>query len=245
MDLMIRDKVALVFGASKGLGKAIAAALVQEGATVVIASRNREQLEMAQEETGAAGFFTVDLQLEGDGARVVQETLRQYGSVDIVVTNSGGPPNGLFDDIDNTVWKNQYQNLFLSPVEIIRAALPRMKQNQWGRILLVTSVTAKEPISGLTVSNGLRAGLMGLVKSLNNEIAAENITVNALLPGYTRTERLIDLNIDEEKISKEIPAGRLGRPEEFGHLACFLASEKAGYISGQMIACDGGYLKGY
>ncbi len=242
---MIKDKVALVFGASKGLGKAIAAALAQEGATVVIASRNRKQLEKAREETGAAGLFTVDLQLEGDGAGVVEETLRRYGSVDIVVTNSGGPPNGLFDDIDNTVWKNQYQNLFLSPIEIIRAVLPHMKQKQWGRILLVTSVTAKEPIPGLTVSNGLRAGLMGLIKSLNNEIAAENITVNGLLPGYTRTERLIDLKIDEEKISKEIPAGRLGRPEEFGHLACFLASEKAGYISGQMIACDGGYLKGY
>jgi 3-oxoacyl-[acyl-carrier protein] reductase len=245
MDLMISNKVALVFGASKGLGKAIAAALVREGATVVIASRNREQLEKALEETGAAGFFTVDLQVEGDGVRVVEETAREYGSVDIVVTNSGGPPNGLFDDIDNSIWKEQYQNLFLSPIEIIRAVRPHMKQKKWGRILLVTSVTAKEPISGLTISNGLRAGLMGLVKSLSNESASDNITVNALLPGYTRTERLIDLNINEEKICEEIPAKRLGRPEEFGNLACFLASEKAGYITGQMIACDGGYLKGY
>ena len=245
MDLLIKDKVALVFGASKGLGKAIAASLVQEGVRVIIAARNRERLEQAMTETGAIDSFTVDLQIEGDGPEVVQEVIRKYGAVDILVTNSGGPPNGFFADIDNVLWKDQYQNLVLAPVEIIRMALPTMQRQQWGRILMVTSVTAREPIAGLTISNVLRTGLLGLVKSLSNEVASQNITVNAMLPGYTKTQRLVDLHIDEEKICGEIPARRLGTPEEFAHLASFLASEKAGYITGQMIACDGGYLRGY
>ena len=245
MDLLIKDKVALVFGASAGLGKAIAASLVQEGVRVIIAARNRKQLEQAMAATGAVDHLTVDLQVEGDGPEVVQEVIGKYGAVDILVTNTGGPPNGFFTEIDNGVWKNQYQNLVLSPVEIIRAALPAMQRQQWGRILLVTSVTAREPIAGLTISNVLRTGLLGLVKSLSNEVASQNITVNAMLPGYTKTQRLIDLHIDKEKICGEIPAGRLGTPEEFAHLASFLASEQAGYITGQMIACDGGYLRGY
>ncbi len=245
MDLLIKDKVALVFGASKGLGKAIAASLVQEGVRVIIAARNRKRLEQAMTETGAIDSFTVDLQVEGDGPRIVEKIVQKYGAVDILVTNSGGPPNGFFADIDNVLWKNQYQNLVLSPVEIIRTALPAMQQQQWGRILMVTSVTAREPIAGLTISNVLRTGLLGLVKSLSNEVASQNITVNAMLPGYTKTQRLVDLHIDEEKICGEIPARRLGTPEEFAHLASFLGSEKAGYITGQMIACDGGYLRGY
>ncbi len=245
MDLGINGKIALVFGASKGLGKAIAASLVREGARVIIAARGREQLKQVQEETGCVDSYSVDLQREGDGPEIIEKIAREYGAVDILVTNTGGPPNGFFADIDNIVWKEQYQNLVLSPVEIIRAALPAMQRRQWGRILLVTSITAREPIAGLTISNVLRTGLLGLVKSLSNEVASQNITVNALLPGYTKTQRLIDLHIDEEKICREIPAGRLGIPEEFAHLAAFLASEKAAYITGQMIACDGGYLKGY
>jgi len=245
MDLLIKDKVALVFGASKGLGKAIAASLVQEGVRVIIAARNRERLEQAMTETGAIDSFTVDLQVEGDGPRIVEKIVQKFGTVDILVTNSGGPPNGFFADIDNVLWKDQYQNLVLAPVEIIRMALPTMQRQQWGRILMVTSVTAREPIAGLTISNVLRTGLLGLVKSLSNEVASQNITVNAMLPGYTKTQRLVDLHIDEEKICGEIPARRLGTPEEFAHLASFLASEKAGYITGQMIACDGGYLRGY
>ena len=245
MDLLIKDKVALVFGASAGLGKAIAASLVQEEVRVILASRNRERLEQALATTGAVDCFSVDLQVEGEGPEVVREVIGKYGAIDILVTNTGGPPNGFFTDIDNDVWKDQYQNLVLSPVEVIRAALPAMQQQQWGRILLVTSVTAREPIAGLTISNVLRTGLLGLVKSLSNEVASQNITINALLPGYTKTKRLIDLHIDEEKICREIPARRLGTPEEFAHLASFLASEQAGYITGQMIACDGGLLKGY
>jgi 3-oxoacyl-[acyl-carrier protein] reductase len=119
-----------------------------------------------------------------------------------------------------------------------------MQERKWGRILLVTSAAAREPMAGLTISNGLRAGLLGLTKSISNEVAGFGVTINALLPGYTRTERLIELNIPEEKITQHIPAGRLGEPEEFAALATFLASERAGYISGQMIAVDGGYLKG-
>ncbi|OFZ47629.1 MAG: short-chain dehydrogenase [Bdellovibrionales bacterium RIFOXYB1_FULL_37_110] len=245
MDLRINGKIALVFGASKGLGKAVAAQLAQEGAKVILASRNRELLEKAKKEIGALDIMVTDLKVETDATRVVNEVSEQYGGVDILVTNSGGPTNGLFQDIKINDWKDQYQNLFLSPIEAIHAALPYMKKNSWGRILLITSVAAKEPIMNLTISNGLRAGLMGLVKSISNEVAANGITINALLPGYTLTERLKELNVNEQKISEQIPARRLGKPEELGSLACFLASDKAAYITGQMIACDGGYLKGH
>jgi len=245
VDLLIDGKTALVFGASKGLGKAIAAALVREGAQVIIAARGKEQLKRTQSRIDCAACYPVDLQREGAGPGLIEKIVRKHGAIDILVTNTGGPPNGFFAEIDNGVWKDQYQNLVLSPVEIIRAVLPTMQQRQWGRILLVTSITAREPIAGLTISNVLRAGLLGLVKSLSNEVARQNITINALLPGYTKTRRLVDLHIDEEKICEKIPAGRLGTPEELADLATFLASEKAGYITGQMIACDGGYLKGY
>ncbi len=203
MNLEINGKIALVFGASKGLGKALRLHLSGKEHGSLLPPGGTEQLKQVQEETGCTDSYPVDLQREGDGSGIVEKITREYGAVDILVTNTGGPPNGFFADIDNAAWKDQYQNLVLSPVEIIRAVLPAMQRRQWGRILLVTSITAREPIAGLTISNVLRAGLQGLVKSLSNEVASQNITVNALLPGYTKTQRLIDLHIDEKNYAEK------------------------------------------
>ncbi|MCK5072714.1 MAG: SDR family oxidoreductase [Bacteriovoracaceae bacterium] len=245
MELGLNGKTALVFGASKGLGKAIAKTLSEEGARVAICSRNEELLEKTAEEISAGYFVTGDLKIEGDAKRVIKNVMNEFGKIDILVTNTGGPPNAIFQDTSKDQWKDGFQNLFLSTIEAVQEVLPSMKKNGWGRILFVTSVAAKEPIGVLTISNGFRAGLLGLMKTISSEVAKNGITVNALLPGYTMTERLKDLNVDEKKICAQIPAGRIGQPEEFGDMAAFLASTRASYITGQSLACDGGYLKGY
>ncbi len=244
MDLKLKGKRALIQGASAGLGRAIAEALVKEGARVLIVSRSAERLEKTAREIGAEGYLVSDLNLPGAAAQLIQAAEKKLGGVDILVTNTGGPPKGPFLEMTNEQWQEGYQSLWLSATESIRGVLPGMKERGWGRILLVTSAAAKEPMNLLTVSNGLRAGLLGLTKTLSNEFAPFGITVNALLPGYTDTDRLRELKIPAEKITSQIPAGRLGRPEEFGAVATFMASEQAAYITGQAIVIDGGYLRG-
>lgn len=245
MDLKIKDKKALVFGASSGLGQAIAKGLVNEGVHVAIASRNIEKLEKALQETGAQKYFKADLSKTNEGASAVSEALKDFGSLDILVINTGGPKRGNFDDVTLGDWTESYQSLWGSTIETIKAALPSMKKNKWGRILLVTSFAAREPMSGLIISNAYRAGLLGMAKSLSNEVASHGITVNALLPGYTRTARVLELGVPEEKIAVNIPAKRYGDPEEFAALATFLSGVSAAYITGQAIAVDGGFLRGY
>lgn len=245
MDLGLKGKRALVQGASAGLGFAIARALAAEGARVAICSRSEERLRKAASETGAATWVVADLTQPRAGAASVRQAAEKLGGLDILVNNTGGPPKGPFEELSTEQWQAGFQSLWLSAVESMREAIPLMKKNHWGRILLVTSAAAREPMPLLTISNGLRAGLLGLTKTVSNEIAGHGLTINALLPGYTDTERLRELNIPKEKITSQIPAGRLGRPEEFAALAAFLASDLAGYISGQAIACDGGYLRGY
>jgi 3-oxoacyl-[acyl-carrier protein] reductase len=244
MDLGIKGKRAFVMGSSGGLGFAIAQALSREGARVAICARTEPALRQAAEKIPGSLAFTGDVSRSGETARMIESVNQQWGGVDILVTNSGGPPKGGFAEITPTQWQESFQNLWMSTVEGIQTVLPLMKKEKWGRILMVTSVAAKEPMDGLTISNGLRAGLLGLARSLSNEVAAEGITINVLLPGYTRTERLKSLGVNEEKISSVIPARRLGEPEEFAELAAFLASKSASYITGQAVACDGGYLKG-
>lgn len=244
MNLGIDGKRALVMGASKGLGLAIAKTLCDEGAIVAISSSDKGKLRAASEAIKATAMFEADYTKPGSAGKLVEQTLAALGGIDILVVNTGGPPSGSFRDVDNEQWKAGFQNLWLSAVDAIRETLPGMKQRNWGRILVVTSIAAKEPMGNLIISNGLRAGLLGLIKSLSQEVGGNGITVNALLPGYTMTERIKNLGIDAAKISAQIPIGRLGQPEEFAALATFLASEKAGYITGQAIACDGGYLKG-
>lgn len=244
MDLKIQKKRALVLGGSSGLGKSIAKSLVQEHVEVAIGSRDENKLKKTADEIGASMTLLCDLYQANAGRKSVQLATEKLGGVDILVCNTGGPPKGAFSELSTAQWESEFQNLWLSTVEAIQEVLPQMKSRRWGRILLVTSVAAKEPMPLLTISNGLRAGLLGMVKSLSQEVAVDGITVNALLPGYTRTERLQELGINESQIANQIPAKRLGDPSEFAALTTFLASDLAGYITGQAIACDGGYLKG-
>ena len=241
MDLGLNGKTALVMGASKGLGFAIAKELSAEGVKVAICARDEERLKDAAGRLGATPFVA-DLRQPSAGRAVVDQAVAALGKVDILVVNTGGPPTMPFENIASDDWRNAFEGLFVSATDAIGTALPGMRERNWGRVLLVTSIAAKEPINNFTISNALRAGLHGLTKTLSREFAANGITVNALMPGYTMTERLAEAKLDLDKVSKMIPMGRIGRPEEFAALATFLASDKAGYITGQAVACDGGAL---
>lgn len=243
MDLELKGRRALVLGSSGGLGKAIAQTLVKEGARVAICSREEARIQATAKEIGAEVGIALDLTAPGNGREVVRRAAKALGGVDILVTNTGGPPKGTFLEVSTEQWQAGFQSLWLSAVESIQEALPAMQQAKFGRILLVTSVAAKEPMKSLTISNGLRAGLLGLTKSLSDEVAASGVTVNALLPGYTATDRMRQLGVPEEKISSDIPARRLGKPEEFAAVATFLASPLAAYVTGQAIAIDGGWMR--
>jgi 3-oxoacyl-[acyl-carrier protein] reductase len=244
MDLGLTGKRALVLGASQGLGRAIAAELVAEGAVVAIASRDTRRIGAAATDMGAALALTCDLTVPGAAAEAVQATIAQLGGIDILVCNSGGPPKAGFADVDDAAWLAGFQLLWLSTAEAMRQALPAMQAQGFGRVLVVTSIAAKEPLPGLVVSNGLRAGLLGLVKDVSRDVAKDGVTINALLPGYTRTERMAQLGVTDAQVATSVPAGRMGEPEEFAALAVFLASTRAGYINGQAIAVDGGWLRG-
>jgi 3-oxoacyl-[acyl-carrier protein] reductase len=244
MELGIKNKKALVFGASAGLGKGIAQALCQEGVQVALCARDENKLKKTQAEIGAKIAIVGDLNQKGSAQSVVQQVLKDWENIDIVVINTGGPPKGMIEQISHEQWQEGFQSLWISTVDIINGVLPQMKQQKWGRILLVTSAAAKEPIASLTISNGLRAGLLGLARSISHEVAPYGVTINSLLPGHTDTERLTALGIDKSKIIEHIPAGRLGTTREFGALAAFLASDLAGFITGQAITADGGMQKG-
>jgi 3-oxoacyl-[acyl-carrier protein] reductase len=194
---------------------------------------------------GAQWPLAGDCEAPGRSAALVQQVVDQWGGVDILVVNTGGPPAALFADVTTAMWQQGFQALWLSAVEAIQAALPGMIERRWGRILLVTSVAAQEPMARLTISNGLRAGLLNLCKSLSDEVAQHGVTVNALLPGYTRTERMTELGVTDAQVAAQVPARRLGEPEEFGALAAFLASQPAAYVTGQAVAVDGGWLRGH
>lgn len=244
MDLGLKNKKALVFGASAGLGKGIAKALCQEGAQVALCARDENKLKKTQAEIGAQLTVVGDMSQPGSAAQVVATVLREWKNIDIVVINTGGPPKGLMEQVTHEQWQDGFQSLWMSAVDVINGVLPTMKQQKWGRILLVTSAAAKEPITQLTISNGLRAGLLGLARSISHEVAPHGVTINSLLPGHTDTERLTALGIDKSAIIGHIPAGRLGTTQEFGALAAFMASDLAGFITGQAITADGGAQKG-
>ena len=245
MDLQLKGKKALIFGSTDGIGKSIAQKLIAEGTTVFIHGRNEEKCQTVKNEIGAAGFYVGDLSETTSAALITKKFINEHGSLDIVVTNTGGPKKGDFLDVTIEQWRNDYQSLWLSVVETLHEAIPGMRKNGFGRVLLITSLAAKEPLPGLTTSNGLRAGLAGLARSMSNEFSKDGITFNLLLPGYTNTNRIKALNLSEEKIKEMDPAGRLGEPEEIADLASFLASPRAGYITGQSIAVDGGVLRGH
>ena len=245
MDLNLTGKTALVFGASQGIGKAIAESLIKEGTKVAICSRTESTLNETKDQIGADFAIAGDTTKPGDAKRVTEEAIKHFGKLDIIVTNTGGPAKNNFPDVSTEQWQTDFQSIWLSVTESLQTALPKMAENNYGRVLMVTSIAALEPLPGLTTSNGLRAGLSGLARSISNEYASKGITLNLLLPGYTATDRLKGLNLSEEKIKEMVPAGRLGDPSELADMATFLASEKGGYITGQSIAIDGGVLKGH
>ena len=260
MDLGLRGKVALVAAASKGLGRAVAHELAAEGASVAICSRDAAAIAAAGCDIAAATGAEV-LAMAADVAdpsaigTFVDAALARFGRIDILLTNSGGPPPGRFDTLDMAAWQKATELTLFAPVEFARLVLPGMKARRWGRILNVTSIAVKQPIDNLMLSNSLRAAVTGWARTLANEVAAHGITVNNLMPGYTRTERVDELagviakrdDITPEQAvarwEREIPAGRLGEPREFAALAAFLASERASYITGTSIPVDGGWIK--
>lgn len=261
MDLGLRGKVALVAAASRGLGRAIAEELGAEGASLVMCARGKEALTEASEAVRAASGVEVlsvpaDVSRADDVTRLVRSAIARFGRIDILVTNAGGPPSGNFESLGPEKWDEAVRLTLLSTVNLCREALPGMRQRKWGRIINVTSITVKQPVDGLMLSNSLRAGVTGFARTLANEVAADGITVNNILPGYTQTQRVESLakaaaeregiSIDEslKKWTAEIPMRRLGEPREIAALAAFLASERASFITGTSIQVDGGWIRG-
>jgi 3-oxoacyl-[acyl-carrier protein] reductase len=257
VNLGLADKVALVCGASRGLGRAVAEELVAEAASVAVCSRDADRLAATAAELGPEVLAVpADLAVAGEPTRVVEATLERFGRVDVLVANTGGPPAGTHDTLSPDDWERATALLLGSAVELTTAALPGMKERGWGRILAVTSVAVKQPVDNLMLSNSLRAAVTGFAATLAREVAKDGITVNTILPGYTSTERVIELNeanaqregVDAAEIharlEASIPLGRLAEPREFAALAAFLASERAGYITGGAFAVDGGWLRG-
>ncbi len=261
MDLKIKNKTALVTGASAGLGFAAAMALADEGVKVAINSRSGENLQKAcekiEKQTGIKPLVVAGDISEADVAEnIVKQSADRLGPIDILVSNCGGPPAGLFMQHDKESWKKSADLTLFSAINLSRAVLPGMIEKKWGRIIFITSVAVKQPIDNLIISNCLRAGVTGFAKSISNEYAASGITVNTVCPGYTETERLKNLAQHQSKASGisidevyagwtgSVPAARLGQPEELAALITFLASEKASFITGTSIPVDGGYAKG-
>jgi 3-oxoacyl-[acyl-carrier protein] reductase len=259
MDLGLKDRVALVAASSRGLGKACALELAREGAQVVVCARDAEHLADAAAEiataTGAEVFpVQADLTDAAQIRYLVAETLARFGRVDVLVTNNGGPPAGFFVDFDDEDWWAAHQLTLLSAVRLIRAVLPAMRDRRWGRIINITSVSVKQPIDNLILSNVYRPGVVGLAKTLSAQLAADGITVNNVAPGYTRTDRVLDLararaadgdqSVEEvlADTGSSVPMQRMGEPGELAALVAFLASERAGYITGTTIQVDGGYV---
>ncbi|MBX7170673.1 MAG: SDR family oxidoreductase [Pyrinomonadaceae bacterium] len=260
MDLGLKGKVALVAAASKGLGKAVAEELANEGVSLILCARDSVELQKTCDEIREKSKvpvlgITTDLGKSEEIEKLYQSGMDEFGQIDILVTNVGGPPAGIFENLSRQNWENSTNLLLTSVLDLTRLVLPQMKERGWGRILNITSIASKQPVDNLILSNSLRAAVTGFAKTLANEIAPFGITVNNILPGYTRTERVIQLAetiaqkegiTPEEATSRwtsEIPMKRLGEPHEFAALAAFLVSERASYITGSSIAVDGGWIK--
>lgn len=266
MDLGLAGKVAIVAAASKGLGLASAVVLAREGASVMMCSRSAEAIDAAAEqvrreattaENGGTACGTVaDVTKPADIERLVSETLARFGRIDILVTNAGGPPPGSFETFDDTDFEDAIALNLLSTVRMCKAVIPHMKESGGGSIVNITSISVKQPLDRLILSNTARAGVIGLAKSMSNELGQYNIRVNNVAPGPTRTDRVLNLaraRAESLGISMEdavagdwtgIPMGRLGEPEELANVVAFLASTAASYVTGVTVQVDGGMHRG-
>jgi len=251
MDLGIAGKVALVTGASRGIGFAVAQALAAEGARLALCARGVAGLERAVAEVRAAGGDALgvpaDVSLEEETERLLQEVRERLGAPEILVVNAGGPPPGTPTSLSESAWGGAFELTLMSAVRLAHGALPEMRAAGWGRIVNITSLSVKEPIPTLTLSNTFRAAVTGFAKTLATEVAAEGVTVNNVAPGYTATERLGELFEDEAaraRLEASIPTKRFATPEEVAATVTFLASAQAAYITGQTVVVDGGATRG-
>jgi 3-oxoacyl-[acyl-carrier protein] reductase len=261
MELGIAGKVAAVAASSQGLGLACARALSREGASVAICSRDRDRIDRAartiREETGGEVYAAVvDVSKQEDCVRFIEDTVGQFGHLDILVTNTGGPVPGALDEVDFEQVRAGFDSTLMSAIVMMKTAVPHMRRHSWGRIVNILSMTVKQPKVDLLVSNTMRPGILGFAKSISFELAREGITVNNVAPGYTRTERLDELaqHLSQQGVGSveevfarweaTVPAGRLGKPEELAAVVAFLASERAGYVTGVTIQVDGGSVMG-
>ena len=259
MDLNLKGKVALVVASSQGLGKAIALELAKEGAHIMLTSRNEEKLQAVKEEIqglskGNVSYFRCDITKAEEIQNLIKKTNEDLGKIDILINNAGGPPGGTFEKFDDEDWQKAFELNLLSYIRIIRAALPDLKR-EGGRIINIASSSIKVPIPGLILSNTFRLGIIGLAKSLAEELAPNNILVNTVAPGRIATDRvayLDQIKADnqgktreevEETSKKAIPLGRYGKPEEFAKVVTFLASEASSFVTGTSLLVDGGMVK--
>lgn len=260
MDLGLKERVAIVGGSSKGMGKATALALAREGAFVTISSRSETDLRKTEMDIARIASqqhvlaIPADLSKPDNIRKVVRETFNRFDRLDIIVNNIGGPPQGKATDLEDAQWYDALELNFLSAIRMSREAIPYMKQQRWGRIINLLSNTVKQPTLDLVLSTSTRLAVAGFAKSLSTEVAPFNITVNNVLPGAVLTDRMTSLyesmaESDEktaeelmQTATRQIPMRRLGRPEEMGDLISFLSSERAGFITGQSISLDGGSL---
>jgi len=257
MNLGLTGKTALVTAASKGMGKACALGLAAEGARVVMCARTDVDLQAAAEEVrGKTGAQVVAMPADVTRADQVKALVagahEAFGGVDILVANAGGPPRGYFDELSDEQWYGAFEVSLLSVVRLIREVLPSMRQRRWGRIITIQSSSVKQPVDGLDLSNAIRPGAAGLMKTLASELGTDNILVNTVCPGRILTDRLLggarQAGLSPEdyvrQAGADVPVGRVGTPEEFANVVVFLASERASYVTGVAIQVDGGLIRG-
>ncbi|MDP9400253.1 MAG: SDR family oxidoreductase [Actinomycetota bacterium] len=248
MDLGLSDRVALVTGASKGIGRAIAAELAAEGARVAIASRSRERIDAAAAAIGATGFVHDSADLDAAPGLLEQVEERLGGPVDVLVTNTGGPPaNPDALGFSREQWEAAYRDLVLAPMALVERAVPAMRDRGWGRVVNVVSTSVREPIASLMLSNVHRAGMLTAFKTLARQVAADGVTLNSVLPGRIATDRMFGLAASREEVEesarREVPAGRLGTVEEMAAATAFLCSARASYVTGVALIVDGGLTR--